>query len=184
MKNLLIAATALATLASTPAFAQQTETVELTAIMGAACTAGPVGGTSIPLGDITGGNPGELDESKVNVTIGSLGQNIVCNGVNTKLSVQAGALLNQDVGSLPAGAAAAGFSRAVDFTATIDLVGYTSGADTVSDSSAAAGDEEVTVGLMDADGTLTLSLAEIKGGDKLIAGAYSGDVTITLTPDA
>jgi hypothetical protein len=185
MKNFLIAATALATLASAPAFAApQTETIAFTGTMNATCTAGPTGGTSVPLGNISGSGVGALDASKVNVTLGSLGSNIECNGAGTKLSIQAGVLENLSVTSLPAGSGAAGFSREVDFTATIDTtgLGYTSGVDSVSDSSTLAASTEVVVGLTDTDASLTLSLAAIKGGDKLIAGNYRGQVQLTLTP--
>jgi hypothetical protein len=184
MKNLLIAATALATLASAPAFAQQTETIDLTANVTASCTAGPTGGFTVPLGDITGSGVGTLDTTKVNKNLGSLAGPIVCNGVNSKLSVQAGALTNQDAGALPAGSGAAGFSRTVDFKATINLTGYASGATSVADSSTTAGDTEVTVGLISSGGNLVLSDSVIKNGTTLIAGDYAGDVVITLTPDA
>jgi hypothetical protein len=98
------------------------------------------------------------------------------------MSVDASPLTNTTVGSLSTGAIAAGFSRFVDFTATVALTGFASGATSVSNSSNGSATVDTVVGLVSSGGTLTLSGAAIKNGTILTAGAYTGFVDITLTP--
>jgi hypothetical protein len=189
MKKILIAAVALSALSANAfaapiapvAGAEQTEEITLNAAVDAACSAGPAG-VAVDLGEISKG-VGALDGAAVNKLLGGLGASITCNGAGTKFSVQASPLTNATVGSLSPAAIAAGFSRAVDYTATVALTGFSSaGVTSVADSSTLAAATQSTVGLLVSGGTLTLSAAAIKNGTILTAGAYNGSVQLTLTP--
>jgi hypothetical protein len=186
MKNLLIAATALATLASAPAFAQQTGTVTFTGTVAAACTAVSPTTATIPLGALSTG-VGAFNASVVNNAGGAYGSTITCNGAGTKLDMTA----NQITGSVgvPSGAPAI-FTNQIDYTAELETVGtgYAQSPAApgvlVSDTTGGSGGSQ-TVGLLSTNVLLDLSGAALpSGASVLVAGNYTGSVTITLTPGA
>jgi hypothetical protein len=97
-----------------------------------------------------------------------------CNGTNSSMTVNAQSLTNTT-------AAPSGFSNQVDFTATA-LAASQSAVDTNSTDNTAGA--PVTVGIFSGDIKVTLSSSSSHGGStlKMVAGAYAGDVLVTLTP--
>lgn len=105
-----------------------------------------------------------------------------CNYAGTALKVEASALLASDVMSVQSG-----YSRAVNFTATVsDWASPDAAATTAASedgSNATTTDEGGTqTSPKLADLTLTLSNFSAPGNDFLVAGSYAGSVTITLGP--
>ena len=97
-----------------------------------------------------------------------------CNGASSSMTVNAQSLTNTT-------AAPTGFSNQVDFTATA-LANSQSAVDTNSTDNTAG--PPVTVGIFSGDIKVTLSASSSHGGStlKMVAGAYAGDVLVTLTP--
>jgi hypothetical protein len=195
MKNLLIAATALATLASAPAFAQtlanpaatagpaQNGTVTYAGRVNAFCSAVTPTTALIQLGDLSNAT-GAFVPGAVNGAGGAYGATITCNGANTSLAMTANQITNPLV-SLDANALAAGFTNTIDYTATLAKVGSTSYVQNptaiLSDATGGSGASRV-VGLVRSNISLTLSGAALASGNTLVAGNYSGTTTFTLTP--
>jgi type 1 fimbria pilin len=188
MKNLLIATAVLATLASAPAFANtapQNGTVTFTGTVAAACSAVSPTTATIPLGALSNGVgtflPGVVDSAG-----GTYTSSITCNGAGTKLQMTA----NQITGSVsvPVGAPAA-FTNQIDYKAELETVGtgYAQSPESagvlVSDATGGTGGSQ-TIGLLMSNVALDLSDATIGAATTLVAGNYTGSVTITLTPGA
>jgi hypothetical protein len=187
MKNFLIAATALATLASAPAFAQvQSGTIKIKGSVGASCTVIPTTSVPVDLGDISTG-VGELNAALVNSIGGNYGSRITCNGVGTKVGLSA----NKITGDVPVPLNAPTiFTNTVNYTAALEIVGtgyvQTPSAPGViiSDSSTATTPDQ-TVGLIWTNVRLNVSDAALPtGATTLVASEdYNGSIDITLTPD-
>jgi len=148
------------------------------------CKLGPPSRTSIDLGQMSNtsgprvGRIATLPEQTVTLP-GSF-----CNFGGTKVTVRAEALVQPDSSALPAG-----FARAVNYTSTVTTWATTapqvttaasaSGASPVAEGS---GGTEPAAKLTDL--TLALSAFTVPSDALLIAGAYAGQVTITLGPAA
>jgi hypothetical protein len=189
MKNLIIAATALATLASAPAFAQvttapatATATVTFTGNVTAACSVTNAT-AAVNLGTLTTG-VGALNASAVNIAFPAVVAPITCNGAGTKVQVTANQITRNGPSLITTAATIAGFTDAIDYTATIGLTGYSSaGVTTIVDATSTLSSPE-TVGFLSlSGGTLTLSGASLPGtATTLIAGPYTGSVGVTIAP--
>ena len=106
-----------------------------------------------------------------------------CNYAGTQISIAATALVEQDETVPPAG-----FSKAVNFTANV--TGWTTSAASVTTAAAFDGSSPTTNSSGPEENapesvnlTLTLTNFTAPGDAILVAGAYSGLVTITLGPD-
>jgi hypothetical protein len=188
MRNILIAAVALSAI-SAPAFAQEAE-VDITATVAASCSA-TTNGTNINLAAISTGQ-GTLVPAAITGKTSTIG-GFVCNGAATKVNVSAGRLIRTSGEELSAGAITAGFSTAVNYTATLTLAGFTQmSAAGVSDSSVDnAGGTEGNLGLTVAtSGTITLSAPtlNVMRADatpaRLVAGGYASQVIVIIEAKA
>lgn len=178
MKKLIIAASLAATTLAGPALAavgDSTGTVTIDGSVADRCLFTTPNGT-ISLGELSlsgsDTNPGKLNAAAVD------GQSATlvgwCNGTSAKITVEAEAIVNSDfTGSPPSG-----FSRVINYTATANADGEDA---TDSSTDAGAGDP-AGVGIFTGEMTVTLSNASA-GSDLLVAGAYSGQVLVTLSPD-
>jgi hypothetical protein len=177
--HLFFAATASALLISSAAFAQAP--INMNGNISPNCTVLTLAPTSVDLGTISDPTaPGALDASKVNGATASVTPSITCNGGGTTLSIDADPLQGP---TLPTNATGSGFSNLVNYTATINKVatGFVQNMPAgISNSTTAAGASSGTVGLIASTFSVNLSGAAAAG--ILIAGGYSGSVTITLTP--
>jgi hypothetical protein len=180
MKNILFAAAALSALAAAPAMAQ-TSTVSLTGQVDPGCSFAGQSGPR-PLGDISTG-VGVLAASAVNVTLGTLGTTVTCNGVNASISVDADPLVGSNA---PPNDAPAAFTNIVNYTATAALSGYTqTGVSSIANATTAATATTSTVGLMQSPGSLAITGAALpSGASVLVAGDYTATVTVTIAPGA
>lgn len=131
-----------------------------------------LGSATITIPELSDTSTGVLDASTVN------GRNVAltgwCNGATSNMAVEAQPLLN-------ATAAPAGFTNRVDYTATATAhpaAGNVSANDTTTVAGPGTG---VPVGVFSSDIDVALSSASSTGA-KLIAGAYTGQVLVTLTP--
>jgi hypothetical protein len=146
------------------------------------CTAFSAASNSINLGNISDpASPGALKSAAVNVALTSTTPSITCNGGGTTLSIDANPLTGP---ALPVGVPST-FSNIVNYTATINKSGAgafvqaiapTGIANQTTDPSATSS----TIGLVASNFSIALSNAA--AGGILIAGDYSGTVTIALTP--
>jgi hypothetical protein len=169
-------AAGLLTMSATPAFAQSTGTVTINGSVADRCL------FTTPSDVI---NAGELSLAGSGVTAGKLdvtklnGQSRTlvgwCNGTAATMSVEAQPLLNTSfVGSPPTG-----FESRVDYTA-----GAGAGTANDEDTSITAGAGTVVpVGLFTGNVVVTLSASSTPNNGLLIAGGYSGQVIVTLTPN-
>jgi hypothetical protein len=178
----ILASAALVALAASPAFAQSTVTIN--GSIAPACSGGA--NTTFSLNNITdpSGAPGTLNSAAVNKRIATLA-GVTCNGAGTTMLVTATPLLGP---VLPAGAEAAGFSRTVQFIATVNkgsgaYVQKVSGTAVATHSTDDAAPTIGTpVGLI--NGNLTVDLTEATAEGILIASSeagYSATVTVALT---
>jgi hypothetical protein len=198
MRHLLLSATALSALMAAPALAQSsTATVNANGTINAGCSALTIASNFV-LNDMgAAGSVGVLNASVFSGASALASSNITCNGVGTTLGiestpVQLTTVANRIAENSPE--ALAGFSSRVDYTATVErpvgtYVGLLSSSPVTtvgtvgSDASAASGASTVTPGLIAGPLNIKLGSAAIgAGGTTLVAGAYSGSVTLTLTP--
>ena len=172
---LFTSAAALAALAS-PAFAQSTGTVDIDGSVADRCLFTTPSET-ISVGELsqsgTSTDAGKLDPSKLD------GQQRTltgwCNGTAATMSVEALPLLNQDF----AGTAPNGFDTRIDYTATASANSVDA-----TDTSATAGvGTAAGVGLFTGDVVVALSGSSTPNSGLLVAGDYSGEVRVTLTPN-
>lgn len=171
--RLFLAAAPLALLAS-PVLAQSaTGTVAIDGSVAGRCLFTTANAT-ISLGELalsgSGATAGKLDASKVD------GQNRTlvgwCNSTAATMTVTSTAL------TTPA-AAASGFDNRVDYTATA-LANSVSAAD--SSVGALSAGAPVNVNMFTGNVLVTLSAASSPTSGLLVAGAYTGNVVVTLTP--
>ncbi|MFI4933451.1 MAG: hypothetical protein ACHP7N_02425 [Caulobacterales bacterium] len=152
-----------------------TGTVTVDGAVAARCQFGAGGAALINIPELSDTTTGELNPSTVNGQSAQLQG--WCNGTNSTMTVQADPLLN-------AGSAPSGFSNHVDFTATA-TAHPTGGDKSASDTTTVAGaGTPVTVGIFSGNIDVVLSLAASNPAApaKMLAGAYAGDVLVTLTP--
>ncbi len=155
-------------------------TVNINGSVAAKCTF-TTDSATINLGELAGAN-GTLDTSVVNGKNATL--NGWCNGVASTMTVNAAPIAHTTVATAPAG-----FARRVDYTATASL-SSASLATTVNGTDSSAGalaaGTPVLAGLFSGPITVTLSAAASaeNAGGIMVAGSYTGLVTVTLTPSA
>jgi len=158
-----------AVLVASPVLAQSaTGSVEVDGVVAGRCLFGLPNAT-ISLGEISLPGTGRLDVSKVNGRTATL--NAWCNGAAATMTVTTTQLTTPT-------AAPGGFDNRVDYTGTASV---TSGS--ASDSSLTAGaGTPANVGRFNGDILVTLSAASSPTGGLMVAGAYTGNVLVTLTP--
>lgn len=168
MKKLLLAAAALGAVASTPAMAttgDSTATYEVSGTVNASCNAN-TGGT-IAFTTITTNSDGTLASGQSKTSGASA---VYCNGVNSTITVSGSSIVNS------VAADNAEFTGTLTFTPSAKIDGAAGivnvGAGTTA-LGAKAGDLTVTAGSLTAT-----------GGKRPYAGAYTGNVTVTLSPAA
>lgn len=189
MTSLKATAAALALLVALPgvANAQSTSddaTVDVSGTVAGLCILGDPSRTSVPLGQLintSGPQVGKLtaiSAQTINLP------NSFCNFAGTNLRVSAQALLSSDTNAVQTG-----FARAVNFTSTVS--NWATQDATVTTAAAAGGatpSAQGTGGTQPApkiaDLTLTLNGFTVPSNLLLVAGTYSGSVTITLGPAA
>jgi hypothetical protein len=165
---------------STTAHAQSA--LDLGTTISPTCTAFSLTTNTVNLGTISDPNsPGALNAAAVNKPLSGTTPSITCNGGGTTLSIDANPLTGP---VLPSGSAAF-FSNIVNYTATINKSGsgdfVQSIASTgISNASSAASATSATIGLVAGNFSIELSGAAAAG--TLVAGGYTGTVTIALTP--
>ena len=169
MRKLILLSAPLALLAS-PAMAQSAVdgTVDINGSVAGRCMF-TVPNKTISLGEISLASNGKLDVSKVN------GRNETltgwCNNTTASMTVTSTALTNGT-------SAPTGFDNRVAYTATA-VTGSTS----ANDSSVTAGAGAASnVGLFTGDIVVTLSNASSPNNGLMVAGGYTGNVVVTLTP--
>lgn len=146
------------------------------------CMLGPPSRTSIDLGTLiatSGSRAGRMAQfGPQQITLpGSF-----CNFAGTSISISANAMLAADDTIVPTG-----FARAVNFTSTVtnwatEHAVVTTTASAAGDTSTAEGSGGIMPAPHYADLPLTLSGFTAPGDNLLIAGTYTGTVTITLGP--
>jgi len=170
MRKLILLSAPLALLAS-PALAQSTDvtgTVDINGSVAGRCMF-TVPNKTISLGEISLASNGKLDVSKVNGKSETLTG--WCNNTTASMTVTSSPLLNGTT-------APTGFDNRVDYTATA-VTGSTSANDTSVTAGAGAASN---VGLFTGDIVVTLSNASSPTSGLMVAGGYSGNVVVTLTP--
>ena len=178
MRNKLIFALPLALMA-TPALAQSqggdvTGTVDIDGSVEGRCLF-TTDNAVIHLGELalggTGATAGKLDTSKVNGQTATLiGW---CNNTSATMSVETTELTNSAT-------APTGFDNRIDYTATAT----NPNSDSASDSSLTAGAGTPTnVGMFTGDIDVELSTSSTPNGGLLVAGDYTGNVVVTLSPN-
>ncbi len=174
MRKLMMIAAPLV-LFSVPAAAQSTGTVNVDGTVAGRCLFTTPSAT-ISVGEMavqgTGSTAGKLNaaviEGQTRTLVGW------CNGSASTMSVETLPLMN--TGFAPA--APTGFDKRVDYTATA-----VANAASANDSSITGGSGAgSTVGLFTGDVVVTLSSASSPTSGLLIAGAYQGQVIVTLSP--
>lgn len=177
--NKLLLPAALATVTLAPALAlaapvaSVTGTVNVNGSVAARCQFTNGGTATINLGELSNTATSEFDHTTVDGKQATLTG--WCNGSGSTMSVHADPLVNSAV--TPPNAS---FSNHVDFTATAGA-----NSQTTSRSSTLAGSSTpVNVGIFTGNITVTLSASASNPVPpaKLVAGAYAGDVIVTLAP--
>jgi hypothetical protein len=167
MKFLLTATAILAFIPAAASAQDVTGTVDINATVAAKCLFTTAAQT-ITIPELAGAD-GKLDAATVNGQTKTLAG--WCNGTAATMAVTATPLLNP-------GSGGTSFDTHVDYTATA-LANAVSADDTTT--LAGAGTPQ-TVGVFAGDIVVTLSAAASAGGKLLLAGAYTGNVTVTLSP--
>jgi hypothetical protein len=165
---------------STHAMAQSA--LDLGSTISPTCTAFSLTTNTVNLGTISDpSSPGALNAAAVNIALSGTTPSITCNGGGTTLSIDANPLTGP---ALPSGAATF-FSNTVNYTATINKAGGSDFVQTlaptgISNASSSPSATSSTVGLV--AGNFSIALSGAATGAPLIAGGYTGTVTIALTP--
>jgi hypothetical protein len=191
MKHLILASAAFAALVSTSALANtsaQSGTVTFDGTVAAACSAITPTAATVALGALSNG-VGVLNASAINNFAGAYGSSITCNGAGTKLTLWAKPIVG-DV-PVPTGAPSA-FTNQVNYTADLNIVGggyaqtpVNVGAGRLVRDNSGTVPTTQTVGLLMTDIELNLLNAALPtGASTMVAGTYTGEVVITLTPGA
>lgn len=177
MKRIVGAAAVAASLTAVPALAQDaTGTVAIDGSVAERCLFTTPSAT-ISVGELsksgTDTNAGRLNPAKLNGEKRTLVG--WCNGTASTIAVEAQPLLNTDF----TGTAPSGFTRRIDYSATAGANGA-SAADT---STAAGAGQASNVGIFTGNVEVTLSSSATPNDSMLIAGAYAGQVLVTLSPN-
>lgn len=159
MKKLMMAALAASTLLATPAMAATTASYDVTASVAAVCSISATGAV-LDFGALTDAS-GNFSNTAAPETTDSAAY---CNQASTKVAVSHTSLTNTVT-------APTGFTNIVTYTPVLTTQATT-----------LTGDQ--TVGAIGAFTTLKVkaSSAAATGGAKLVAGSYTGAISITLTP--
>ena len=169
---------------ATPAFAQDSdsETVAVAGQVAPLCILGTPSQALINLGQLVDGSGARVGRlaAIANRTV-TLPQSF-CNYANSAIRVDATALTGSDTSTPPAG-----FARAVNFGATVSGWATTNAIATTAATFAGASPTATGTGGTQpspklGDVTLTLATFSVPADSLLVAGAYSGQVVITLGP--
>lgn len=177
MKTSILAAAAVIAAATTlPAAAQTaTGTVTINGTVGDRCQF-TLPSDVINAGELSlqgsGATAGKLDSSKLDGQTRTLVG--WCNGTAATMSVEAQRLVNTTFTTTPP----AGFDRVVNYSATATANSANATDTSVTDGAGSA----VPVGLFTGDVKVTLSSSSSPTSGLLVAGDYSGQVLVTLTP--
>lgn len=170
MRKLMILALP-AVLAASPALAQSADvsgTISIDGSVSGRCMF-TLPNKTISLGELSLSSTGKLDVSKVNGRSETLTG--WCNNTAATMTVTTTQL------TTPTGAPS-GFDNRVDYTATA-----TTGSVSANDTSVTAGAGAAsTVGLFNGTITVVLSAASTPNNALMVAGNYTGNVVVTLTP--
>ena len=172
MKKILIAATSLAAMTATPAFAASNASYSFDGSVAALCSISGHG-ASVSFGALTDGNGAYTGNS---TSQDATDDNAYCNQANTQATITHTNLYTSN-------AASTGFTNVVPMSASLS----TTEGGSLADATAAVGTGTST----GSSGTIgaftglkvTATLGSI-GSSKLVAGSYSGTITITLTPSS
>jgi len=173
MRKFLIIAALPAFMAASPALAAAAPTsvegtVNIDGSVAARCMF-TLPSATISLGEISLSSNGKLDTAKVDGRTATL--NGWCNGAASTMTVTTTQLTTTT-------AATTGFDNRVDYTGTA-----AAGAASASDSSLTAGAGAASaVGLYSGDIVVTLSASSTPTNGIMVAGTYTGNVKVTLTP--
>lgn len=168
MRKLLLLAALPALAVASPALAQVEGRVDIDGSVATRCLF-TLPNATISLGELSLTSNGKLDAAKVNGRTATLSG--WCNGAASTMTVTTTQLTTGT-------AATAGFDNRVDYTAqaTVNSV-------PASDSSQTAGaGTAATVGMFSGDITVLLSAASSPTNGIMVAGTYTGNVKVTLTP--
>jgi hypothetical protein len=187
-KRILTASAALASLAalSAPAYALPSPSpqanVQVTGSVPATCSLGgltDLNNTIVSLDNASGSltqSDGTVDTSVIKQV--PLGAAIWCNGTGTTVTMNAKALRLTTAGAAPP----TGFVNVVPYQVSTNFPGF-SGQSLDTGITVPGATATATVGAFVADTSTYISLqADSSGANKVIAGAYQGSVTITVTP--
>ena len=163
MKKLLMAAVAASALVATPAMAQ-VSTYTVSGSVASICSASPTG--TIAFGSLINASTGFLSATSQPATADT---GAFCNGAGTTVQVAHVDLVNTT--TTQSGAAPAGFTKTVTFTPKV-----------VTSVGALSGDQAALTALGAFNGITVTAENLSAGGNKPLAGAYSGSITITLSP--
>lgn len=157
MRKILMAAVALAAVSASPAYAQAN--FDVTGNVTAVCNY--TGGT-IAFGTIGVNADGTIASGQSQSSADQTG--FYCNGAGTTLTLAHTAMAN-------ATPAASGFTNSINFTPAVKVGGV---------------DQQVNDGTNNSfgaqAGTLVVDARNLTASGKLMAGSYSGTITLTLTP--
>jgi hypothetical protein len=191
MKRILAASAAVASLAalSAPAYALPSPSpqanVQVTGSVPATCSLGgltDLNNTIVSLDNTSGSlaqSDGTVDNSVVKKV--PLGAAIWCNGTGTTVTLNAKALRLVTASAIPS-APPSGFVNVVPYQVSTNFPGF-SGQSLDTGVTVPGANAMVTVGAFVADTSTYIQLqADSSGSNKVIAGAYHGSITITVTP--
>ena len=163
MKKILMAALTASALSATPAMAQ-TATYAVTGSVASVCSASATG--TIAFGSLISSVTGFLTATSQPATADS---GAFCNGAGTTVQVGHNDLVNTT--TTQSGAAPTGFTNTVTFTPKVVTSNKT------------FNNNQALGTLIGAFNGLTVTAENLSaGGDKPLAGSYSGSITITLSP--
>lgn len=185
MKRLLIASAAFAgafALAGAAAAQDLDGTITIEGSVGAKCSAVGAFGETVDLGELAGAN-GQL-ASGLSLT---RTYSVICNGANVGVSIDATSLENETVLTAPTG-----YARVIAYVAQVDIntvenPGSAADVFTLTDDSGDAAESSGSLGagvfVANSAGNITISADTFDAGtDLLIAGDYSAEIVVTLTP--
>lgn len=168
-----------------PALAAESdsETVNISGTVSKICTLGAPTPASVDLGELINTSGAEIGRLATIADREIELPNSFCNYAGTKLTVEGRALLADDTSTPPAN-----FSRAVNFSSTVDgwaatPAEVTTAATATGADPTASADGGVVGAPRMSDLTVTLSDFSAPGDALLVAGGYEGSVTVTLGPD-
>lgn len=177
LKTILYASAALALLAA-PSLADNSVTITLQGTVDAKCSITTGIGATLMLGTFDTNADGTYSGETIDRPVDG---SAWCNGVTNDVVAVAKPMMNVDL----VGAAPSGFTNRVDYELTLTFLGQSFGSlDTVG-ADPANGREVNASGLpaFSEGGSGTGHVTTVgSGADKLIAGNYQGEVTITLVP--